>query len=127
MIFMPKRKGPTGYEAASGIRRYIDDSADGFAYYLAQEEDEPSQRTRGGAPGTRRYVVVLQQEGVFRTNCLDCLDRTNLIQTIISQMAVEAFLGHRGEFATSDFWSRHSDLWADNGDSLSRFMPGLER
>ncbi|KAH8885245.1 hypothetical protein GQ53DRAFT_372822 [Thozetella sp. PMI_491] len=122
--FHAETKGPTGYEAASGIRRYIEDSADGFAYYLAQEEEDPTYRGRGQAGGSRRYVVVLQQEGVFRTNCLDCLDRTNLIQTIISQMAVEAFLGHRGEFATSDFWSRHSDLWADNGDSLSKIYAG---
>ncbi|KAI1043657.1 hypothetical protein LB505_003661 [Fusarium chuoi] len=39
-------------------------------------------------------------------------------------MAVEAFLGHRGEFAASDFWMRHSSLWADNGDSLSKTYAG---
>ncbi|KAL9014523.1 MAG: hypothetical protein Q9173_000824 [Seirophora scorigena] len=61
-------------------------------------------------------TVILQQEGVFRTNCLDCLDRTNLIQTIISQMALELFLGHRSERAAADFWMRHASLWADNGD-----------
>ena len=122
--FHAETKGPTGYEAASGIRRYIEDSADGFAYYLAKEEDDPSRRSKGNGPPARRYVVMLQQEGVFRTNCLDCLDRTNLIQTIISQMAVEAFLGHNGVTATSDFWSRHSDLWADNGDSLSKIYAG---
>jgi hypothetical protein len=39
-------------------------------------------------------------------------------------MAVEAFLGHRGERALSDFWSRHANLWADNGDSLSKIYAG---
>jgi hypothetical protein len=39
-------------------------------------------------------------------------------------MAVEAFLGHRGERAPSDFWSRHANLWADNGDSLSKIYAG---
>ncbi len=123
--FHAETKGPQGYVAANEIRRYIEDSADGFAYYLAQESDDGGQRN-GSANGhrKRRYVVVLQQEGVFRTNCLDCLDRTNLIQTIISQMAVEAFLGHRGERALSDFWSRHANLWADNGDSLSKIYAG---
>ncbi|KAL1836353.1 hypothetical protein VTJ49DRAFT_5254 [Mycothermus thermophilus] len=119
--FHAETKGPQGYVAANGIRRHIEHSADGFAYYLAQESDD------AGTPGgqkRRRYVVVLQQEGVFRTNCLDCLDRTNLIQTIISQMAVESFLGHRGERALSDFWSRHANLWADNGDSLSKIYAG---
>jgi hypothetical protein len=123
--FHAETKGPTGYEAANGIRRYIEDSADGFAYYLAEDmEDAPAGTNGANRPPQRRSVVVLQQEGIFRTNCLDCLDRTNLIQTLISQMAVEAFLGHRGEFATPDFWMRHSSLWADNGDALSRIYAG---
>lgn len=120
--FHAETKGPAGYEAARGIRRYIEDSTDGFAYYLAQETNDQSDDLDGLQQG--RLVVVLQQEGVFRTNCLDCLDRTNLIQTLISQMAVEAFLGHRGEFAASDFWMRHSSLWADNGDHLSKIYAG---
>ncbi|KAL6872591.1 SacI homology domain-containing protein [Trichoderma longibrachiatum] len=116
--FHAETKGPAGYEAARGIRRYIENSADGFAYFLAENHHDPNEK------GDERMVVVLQQEGVFRTNCLDCLDRTNLIQTLISQMAVEAFLGHRGEFAASDFWMRHSSLWADNGDALSKTYAG---
>ncbi|RYP53789.1 hypothetical protein DL769_010447 [Monosporascus sp. CRB-8-3] len=112
-----------GYEAARDIRRYIEHSAEGFAYYLAEETDDSADTPNEPSDG-RRMVVVLQQEGVFRTNCLDCLDRTNLIQTLISQMAVEAFLAHRAEYATSDFWMRHSTLWADNGDALSRTYAG---
>lgn len=122
--FHAETKGPTGYEAAREIRRYIEDSAEGFAYYLAEEADDPSHGANGSGVAERRYIVVLQQEGIFRTNCLDCLDRTNLIQTIVSQMAVEAFLGHRGEYAPSDFWVRHSSLWADNGDALSKIYAG---
>ncbi|KAK0657119.1 SacI homology domain-containing protein [Cercophora newfieldiana] len=123
--FHAETKGPQGYESANQIRRYIENSADGFAYYLAQESDEaPDSNGRSSSPRSRRYVVVLQQEGVFRTNCLDCLDRTNLIQTIISRMAVESFLGHRAEGAPSDFWSRHASLWADNGDALSKIYAG---
>lgn len=116
--FHAETKGPAGYEAAREIRQYIEDSTDGFAYFLAEEAKD------GDGHSVPRMVVVLQQEGVFRTNCLDCLDRTNLIQTLISQMAVEAFLGHRGEFAASDFWMRHSSIWADNGDSLSKIYAG---
>ncbi|KAH6671128.1 SacI homology domain-containing protein [Halenospora varia] len=120
--FHAETKGPNGYEAASMIRRIIENSADGFAYYLSEDMVDPADDAR--EKSHQRTVVVLQQEGVFRTNCLDCLDRTNLIQTIISQMAVESFLGHRGERAASDFWMRHSSLWADNGDALSRIYAG---
>ncbi|KAI1150603.1 SacI homology domain-containing protein [Nemania diffusa] len=112
-----------GYEVAREIRRYIENSADGFAYYLAEQTDDMVEFANEPKNDVR-MVVVLQQEGVFRTNCLDCLDRTNLIQTLISQMAVEAFLSHRAEYAASDFWMRHSTLWADNGDALSRIYAG---
>ncbi|KYK55391.1 SacI domain and endonuclease/exonuclease/phosphatase [Drechmeria coniospora] len=120
--FHAETKGPAGYEAAKDIRRYIHGSTDGFAYFLAEETSDGT--VAGGENSGARVVVVLQQEGVFRTNCLDCLDRTNLIQTIISQMAVDEFLGHRGDYAASDFWMRHSSLWADNGDSLSKIYAG---
>jgi hypothetical protein len=120
--FHAQTKGPSGYEAASLIRRHIGAAAEGFAYYLSEEMEEPDDNPRGRSH--QRTVVVLQQEGVFRTNCLDCLDRTNLIQTIISQMAVESFLGHRGEQALAEFWPYHASLWADNGDALSRIYAG---
>ncbi|KAG5983655.1 hypothetical protein E4U55_007579 [Claviceps digitariae] len=120
--FHAETKGPAGYEAAKDIRRYIEGSTDGFAYFLAEETEESTEAVVDTR--MKRMVVVLQQDGVFRTNCLDCLDRTNLIQTLISQMAVEAFLTHRGDYATSDFWMRHSSLWADNGDSLSKIYAG---
>ncbi|KAF2964303.1 hypothetical protein GQX73_g9270 [Xylaria multiplex] len=79
-----------GYEAAKEIRRYIENSADGFAYYLAEQTD-------------------------------DMIDLANESK---NDMAVEAFLGHRTEYAASDFWMRHSTLWADNGDALSRIYAG---
>lgn len=120
--FHAETKGPNGYEAASMIRRLIENSADGFAYYLSEDIEDAAEEAL--EKSHRRTVVVLQQEGVFRTNCLDCLDRTNLIQTIISQMALESFLAHRGKRAASDFWMRHSSLWADNGDALSRIYAG---
>lgn len=29
--------------------------------------------------------LLCTQEGVFRVNCMDCLDRTNVVQSVISQ------------------------------------------
>lgn len=115
--FHAETKGPGGYEAASLVRRLIQNRADGFAYFLCEDGYTSSQRKdeRISHMGT---TAILQQEGVFRTNCLDCLDRTNLIQTIISRMSLEQFLNRRNEYpgASADFWMRHSSLWADNGD-----------
>lgn len=124
--FHAQTRGPGGYEAASMVQHLVKDAADGFVYYLMENAE--------GFRSESKPSVILQQEGVFRTNCLDCLDRTNLIQTLISRIAIEAFLGHHHETAVPEFWMRHSSLWADNGDvwqtsSLSRvmlIMPGLQ-
>lgn len=105
-----------GYEAARGIRRHIQDSADSFVYCLIEELDEPEKPAANLNLELRHSTMILQQDGVFRTNCLDCLDRTNLMQTIVSHMAIESFLAPRGEYVTGDFLARHGSLWADNGD-----------
>lgn len=122
--FHAQTRGPNGYEAASGIKRYIQNSAVAFEYFLSEEVQETVQKD-----GRRQSIigqnVVLSQTGIFRTNCLDCLDRTNLVQTIISQMAIEIFLRQQGERSpTSDFWARHGTLWADCGDALSKIYAG---
>lgn len=124
--FHAETRGSAGLDAARGISRYIQDSANNFAYFLAQDSARiANQEACSSSPRQgRNYNVILQQEGVFRTNCLDCLDRTNLVQTIISQMALISFLEGDGHLASPDFWNRHSTLWADNGDALSRIYAG---
>ena len=97
-----------GYEAGRLVQERIRDQAEGFAYFLCDAASGPSAADRS--------LVVLQQGGVFRTNCLDCLDRTNLIQTYLSRMALESFFEHRKERAQSSTWARHAALWANNGD-----------
>lgn len=129
--FHEQSRAAGGYDGAKKIKPLIMNSAEGFVYYLTQEIDEDVDSVEKGQAVRRRLsrpAMVMQQNGVFRTNCLDCLDRTNLIQGIISQMALELFLDHRGEIASSSnlsiFWMRHSSLWADNGDALSKIYAG---
>lgn len=43
------------------------------------------------ANGTDEHVKQ-QQCGAFRTNCIDCLDRTNVVQANFARKAVEAAL-----------------------------------
>lgn len=124
--FHVETRGPAGYQAASGIKRWIMDSAISFEYFLSEEARE---RPRVGPGGRTATLVgqneVLKQAGIFRTNCLDCLDRTNVVQSVISQMAMEIFLRQHDDRApTSDFWARHGTLWADCGDALSKIYAG---
>ena len=43
-----------------------------------------------------RHGVVCRQEGVFRVNCIDCLDRTNVVQTAIARHVLERQLTKLG-------------------------------
>ncbi|PFH51385.1 hypothetical protein AMATHDRAFT_74943 [Amanita thiersii Skay4041] len=70
--------------------------------------------------------IITEQKGVFRTNCLDCLDRTNFVQDILSRTALEQCLAliHREWIHYNSLWSHHRELWAENGDALSRIYAG---
>ncbi|KAI0040646.1 DNase I-like protein [Auriscalpium vulgare] len=70
--------------------------------------------------------VITEQKGVFRTNCLDCLDRTNFIQDILSRYTLEQYLSlvRREWLQSHALWSYHRELWAENGDALSRIYAG---
>ncbi|KAI9462024.1 SacI homology domain-containing protein [Russula earlei] len=70
--------------------------------------------------------IITEQKGVFRTNCLDCLDRTNFVQDILSRTSLEQYLLLvRREWVNSNsMWSHHRELWAENGDALSRIYAG---
>ncbi|PWW76141.1 DNase I-like protein [Tuber magnatum] len=122
--FHAETKGPSGYEAASMISRIVKHSADAFGFFLMESSScESNHRTRRRGQKETEFVM-LQQEGVFRTNCLDCLDRTNLVQGILSKMAIESFLEQADKSFGHEFWIRHSTLWADNGDALSKIYAG---
>ncbi|GFF53911.1 inositol-1,4,5-trisphosphate 5-phosphatase 1 [Aspergillus lentulus] len=114
--FHAEARGPLGYGASDQIKDVILHSVDGFGYFLSESTCYGNEANAS--------PVVLQQEGIFRTNCLDCLDRTNLVQTIISMMALESFFRQRGAHIDPEHRLRHSTLWADNGDALSRIYAG---
>ncbi|KAJ4373403.1 hypothetical protein N0V83_003698 [Neocucurbitaria cava] len=71
--------------------------------------------------------VKRKQTGVLRTNCMDCLDRTNVVQSACARTALESQLS-AGSFTIdlqhdpSTSW--FNTLWADNGDAISRQYAG---
>lgn len=54
------------------------------------------------------------------------LDRTNFIQDILSRTVLEQYFSLvRTEWVQiSSLWSYHRELWAENGDALSRIYAG---
>ncbi|GAV52417.1 hypothetical protein ZYGR_0AG04080 [Zygosaccharomyces rouxii] len=78
----------------------------------------------------REKRLISEQQGIFRTNCLDCLDRTNLVQQVLSLTAFKTFLEdfHLANVKVyvdnEDFVIKHNTLWADHGDQVSQIYTG---
>ncbi|MBE7182157.1 MAG: SAC family polyphosphoinositide phosphatase, partial [Terriglobus roseus] len=67
--------------------------------------------------------LVKRQTGVLRTNCMDCLDRTNVVQSAVARNALEQQLNELGfeiDLQTDPSTAWFNSLWADNGDAISR-------
>ncbi|WZZ17166.1 hypothetical protein YC2023_110255 [Brassica napus] len=67
-----------------------------------------------------------EQLGVVRTNCIDCLDRTNVTQSMIGRKMLELQLRRIGVFGAEETISSHPNfderykiLWANHGDDVS--------
>lgn len=71
--------------------------------------------------------VQAKQKGLMRTNCLDCLDRTNVLQSYISWGAISMFFqeiniefpGQLDQSGNIPIGKCFKNMWADNGDMLS--------
>ncbi|RAR02293.1 SacI domain-containing protein [Stemphylium lycopersici] len=71
--------------------------------------------------------VQQKQSGVLRTNCMDCLDRTNVVQSACARTALEAQLSmgsYTIDLQNDPSTSWFNTLWADNGDAISRQYAG---
>lgn len=72
---------------------------------------------------------ICNQNGVFRVNCMDCLDRTNVVQTAIARAVLESQLVKVGLMppctpVPDQLKVPFMMLWANNGDIISRQYAG---
>eukprot|EP00536_Pseudo-nitzschia_multiseries_P017124 jgi/Psemu1/49425/gm1.49425_g len=114
----------------------------GHGYFLAH----PPSMSRHG---NNRWIIQRLQGAVVRTNCMDCLDRTNVVQSIFGRyMLFQQLSDEAGDETTASvdntLWARlkkkfekkgmklpwgcgeiaHRLLWADNADAISRLYAG---
>uniref|UniRef100_A0ABI7X0H4 Inositol polyphosphate-5-phosphatase F n=1 Tax=Felis catus TaxID=9685 RepID=A0ABI7X0H4_FELCA len=73
--------------------------------------------------------VICKQEGIFRVNCMDCLDRTNVVQAAIARVVMEQQLKKLGVMPPEQPLPVKCNriyqiMWANNGDSISRQYAG---
>lgn len=76
--------------------------------------------------------ITKKQDGVIRTNCMDCLDRTNVVQSVLARRAL---LEQLKDFGILSKEASHEDfgevligifrnVWADNADAISTQYSG---
>jgi hypothetical protein len=86
-------------------------------------------------PGSRidgRLEVRSLQTSVVRTNCMDCLDRTNVVQSMLARWTLDrmfidlGLLARGARFADEDqaFELLFRNMWADNADVVSKSYSG---
>uniref|UniRef100_A0A671Y3I3 Inositol polyphosphate-5-phosphatase F n=1 Tax=Sparus aurata TaxID=8175 RepID=A0A671Y3I3_SPAAU len=73
--------------------------------------------------------VICKQEGIFRVNCMDCLDRTNVVQAAVARVVMEQQLKKLGVMPPEQplpvkCYRIYQIMWANNGDTISRQYAG---
>lgn len=76
-----------------------------------------------GTTTQRQGELKQKQKGVVRTNCMDCLDRTNVCQSSFAKYMLDHALKEDGVDMSAQLdqetaW--FNTLWADNGDAVSK-------
>ena len=120
----------------------------GFLFFNAQADSSPPFSLASYFLADATGQILTSQQGVARTNCIDCLDRTNVIQV----HCIYAFMDHPSclfeksmfartmlqqqleqlgilscrnlqEFPDLDFMFKN--IWADNADFMSKQYTGM--
>ncbi|EDO36706.1 predicted protein [Nematostella vectensis] len=86
----------------------------------------PDQKKFGYFSMGKDKDIQSEQKGVFRTNCIDSLDRTNVVQSMLARNSLQLQLEEYGVLATGERIVDHNDfeytfknVWADNADACS--------
>ncbi|KAF9956588.1 hypothetical protein BGZ65_002572 [Modicella reniformis] len=89
-------------------------------------------KTNESVQGVTSLERLHEQKGVIRTNCMDCLDRTNVVQSAIGRYILNrqllrlgiASFPDQGLSVYEDFENVFNNIWANNGDAISREYAG---
>ncbi|XP_019162639.1 PREDICTED: phosphoinositide phosphatase SAC8 isoform X2 [Ipomoea nil] len=70
--------------------------------------------------------ILAEQKGIIRSNCIDCLDRTNVTQCYLAQKSLNSQLQRLGAISSTECISTFSEdfgifkaLWVQQGDEIS--------
>jgi len=76
-------------------------------------------------------TIISEQNGAIRTNCMDNLDRTNVVQSIFARRSLIIQLGQMNapggtvlESPFKNFEKIFKDVWGNNADAISNLYAG---
>lgn len=118
--FHKKCKGMKYEKVDHELMPAIDEDLNTYSYFF----------TKGGTPPT----ITKRQRGVVRTNCIDSLDRTNVVQSVIAHRIMDAALKVMGVLDSNPetctaakfpaFEKDFKNTWADHANALSQVYAG---
>eukprot|EP01114_Cavostelium_apophysatum_P012537 TRINITY_DN2828_c0_g1_i1.p1 TRINITY_DN2828_c0_g1~~TRINITY_DN2828_c0_g1_i1.p1 ORF type:complete len:1101 (-),score=229.55 TRINITY_DN2828_c0_g1_i1:34-3336(-) len=101
------------YENLSQLVDVINEDLSDFGYFFEDKSGNGSCK---------------MQTGGFRTNCVDCLDRTNVVQSLLAFHVLKVQFKELGIVAENqqdaEFQMHFKNVWADNADAMSKQYTG---
>ncbi|KAF8095870.1 hypothetical protein N665_0321s0044 [Sinapis alba] len=102
--------GTTNFDNLGVLYEQIGDEFEKQGYFLVDAEGN----------------ILEEQKGVIRSNCIDCLDRTNVTQNYMAQNSLNLQLQRMGVLDSAECVSMFEDdytkfrtIWAEQGDEIS--------
>ncbi|ESQ45330.1 hypothetical protein EUTSA_v10010245mg [Eutrema salsugineum] len=102
--------GTTNFDNLGVLYEQIGDEFEKQGYFLVDADEN----------------ILEEQKGVIRSNCIDCLDRTNVTQNYMAQKSLNLQLKRIGVFDSTecvsmfeDDYTKFKTIWAEQGDAIS--------
>ncbi|CAH8308785.1 unnamed protein product [Eruca vesicaria subsp. sativa] len=102
--------GTTNFDNLGVLYEQIGDEFEKQGYFLVDAEGN----------------ILEEQKGIIRSNCIDCLDRTNVTQNYMAQKSLNLQLKRIGVLDSTECVSMFEDdytkfrtMWAEQGDEIS--------
>ena len=129
------RKSNGGWNKLNVLLELLEDDMERHGYFSARPTSQDGS-----------FKILRIQEGVIRTNCMDCLDRTNVVQSLFARkllfrqlqqrptsgkqrnLALEYVIAFTKKDPLHLPWGEgeisHRLIWADNADAISNLYAG---
>jgi hypothetical protein len=107
----------------------VSSALNGFDYTHVETEKDFSFKN-----SDQKFNIIKNQQGVFRTNCVDSLDRTNVVQSVFARQVLHKILydlkiaesptGEPFDAFNPVLESYFKNMWGETGDYMSKCYSG---